>query len=385
VDIHIVTTAADFDALQQSWESLTEENSRYGIFNSYLCNRLWWAHHQYLGTLSIFVARDAGEVVGIAPLYRLQTRRLRKIQLDTLSFLGRGASTTPDDLDFIVAGDNAEAVTRKLLQHILSDSSLQRLHLRDLPSTSHTKTVLQKIAKGESDLTISTPHTIQISDPISRASQTLPAAWPEYLSGQSRNFRKQVKRRNNRLARSGEARFRRCRDSDEIETAAQALIKLHHARWETKSGAPKQDKLTSSSKATEQTSESESFREPAYLAFHNEFMQQLGARDQLWLMTFELDGEIVGVEYAFEYNKRLSLFQTGFDPTQAHLAPGHLMMSRLIEMAIEADIQEIDLLKGDYEYKDSYASEIRLTVDVDVAQGLLVSTLFKIIDKIQRR
>jgi len=61
------------------------------------------------------------------------------------------------------------------------------------------------------------------------------------------------------------------------------------------------------------------------------------------------------------------------------------MMSRLIEMAIEAGIQEIDLLKGDYEYKDSYASEIRLTVDVDVVQGLLVSTLFKIIDKIQRR
>ena len=377
MDIHIVTTAADFDALQQSWESLTDANSRYGIFNSYLCNRLWWAHHQHLGTLSIFVARDEGQVVGIAPLYRLQTRRLRIIQLETLSFLGRGASTTPDDLDLIVAKENAETVTRHLLQHILSDSSLQRLHLRDLPSTSYTKNILQQMAgsdgESDSDNATTAPHTIQISHPTSRACQTLPDTWSDYLSGQSRNFRKQVKRRNNRLARSGNARFRLCRDSNEIETATQALIKLHHARWETKSDASKEAELAS-----------ESFKEPAYIAFHNELMQQLGTRDQLWLMTFELNDEIVGVEYAFEYNKRLSLFQTGFDPSHANLAPGHLMMSRLIEMAIEAGVQEIDLLKGDYEYKDSYASEQRLTVDVDVVQGLFVSTLFKILNKIQR-
>ena len=378
MDIHIVTTAADFDALQQSWESLTYANSQYGIFNSYLCNRLWWAHHQHLGTLSIFVARDAGQVVGIAPLYRLQTRRLRKIQLETLSFLGRGASTTPDDLDLIVAKENGETITRHLLQHILSDSSLQRLHLRDLPSTSYTKNILQQMAgsdgESDSDNATTAPRTIQISHPTSRACQTLPDTWSDYLSGQSRNFRKQVKRRNNRLARSGNARFRLCRDSSDIETATQALIKLHHARWETKSDASNETELAS-----------ESFKEPAYIAFHNELMQQLGARDQLWLMAFELNDEIVGVEYAFEYNKRLSLFQTGFDPLHANLAPGHLMMSRLIEMAIEAGIQEIDLLKGDYEYKDSYASEQRLTVDVDIVQGLFVSTLFKILNKIQRR
>ena len=103
------------------------------------------------------------------------------------------------------------------------------------------------------------------------------------------------------------------------------------------------------------------------------------APDSPLLATHELNDEVVGVEYAFEYNKRLSLFQTGFDPEQAHLAPGHLMMARLIEMAIDAGIQELDLLKGDYDYKDSYASQKRFTVDVDVVQGPVASTLYRLI------
>ena len=365
MEIHIVTTATDFDALQQSWESLTDGNTRYGIFNSYMCNRLWWAHHQHLGILSIVVASDNGQIVGIAPLYRLQTHRLRKLQLETLSFLGRGASTTPDDLDLIVADNNREAITRELLQHILASDSVQRLHLRDLPTDSYTKTALQQMLTGESGTNKAPFRTMQMGDPVARASQTLPDSWQDYLSAQSRNFRKQVKRRNNRLQRSGDARFRLCRESHDIDKAAQALIKLHHARWENKV-------------VEHDESGSESFKEPSYLAFHNDLMQALAAKDQLWLMTFELNDEVVGVEYAFEYNKRLSLFQTGFDPEQSQLAPGHLMMARLIEMAIDAGVQELDLLKGDYEYKDSYASEKRFTVDVDVVQGPVVTSLYRL-------
>ena len=54
------------------------------------------------------------------------------------------------------------------------------------------------------------------------------------------------------------------------------------------------------------------------------------------------------------------------------------MMARLIEMAIDAGVQELDLLKGDYEYKDSYASEKRFTVDVDVVQGPVVTSLYRL-------
>jgi len=353
VQIKLITNEDEFDALCDDWNALLADNPRYGLFNSFVCNRTWWRHHAHLGQLAIFVAFDAdsNRVQGIAPLYRLSTTRYRTIKLNTLCFIGRGASTTPDDLDIIVSSDNASTITTRLVEAILADSQAQRFHLRDIPASSPTLKVLEHQVKrlGDTETTIA----LDVSQAVSRQIATLPGDWQSYLSGQSRNFRKQIKRRNNRLARTGQAEFTLCGTESEIDEAFTALQRLHHERWQAKPG------------------DSESFQESSYLNFHRELMTHLSANDQLWLLVFTLNDKIVGIEYAFSCNGRLMLFQTGFATDVADLAPGHLMMSRLFEQAVEHGISEIDFLKGDYEYKDSYANATRATRDVDIVKGQL--------------
>lgn len=350
-----ITNEVDFDALHDDWNALLDANPRYSLFNSFVCNRTWWRHHAHLGELAIFVAidDDHSQVIGIAPLYRLTTTRYRALKLNTLCFIGRGASTTPDDLDIIVKDDNAAtALTTQLVAAILADSQAQRIHLRDIPATSPTLKVLEGQLKSISSSGMAC--SLTASAEISRQIATLPDSWQSYLSAQSRNFRKQVKRRNNRLARTGEAKFTLCQSENEIAEAFEALKRLHHERWQAKPGET-----------------SESFQESSYLSFHRELMTELSAKNQLWLLVFTLDENIVGIEYAFSCNQRLLLFQTGFATDVAELAPGHLMMSRLFEQALEGGITEIDFLKGDYEYKDSYANGTRSTRDIDIVKGRL--------------
>ena len=369
MQIKLITNEDEFDALGDDWNALVTGNPRYSLFNSYICNRTWWRHHAHLGELSIFVAFDDDKVHGIAPLYRLTTSRFRFLKLNTLCFIGRGASTTPDDLDIIVRDDNAVAITTELVTAILADSQAQRIHLRDIPATSPSREVLDSQVQSISSSGITV--ALNASPEVSRQIATLPDQWQSYLSAQSRNFRKQIKRRNNRLARTGNAEFSLCKTESDIDKAFEALKRLHHERWQAKPGES-----------------SESFQETAYLTFHRELMTQLSADDQLWLLVFTLDEKIVGIEYAFSCNKRLLLFQTGFATDVTELAPGHLMMSRLFELAIEGGISEIDFLKGDYEYKDSYANGTRATLDIDIVKGrvpVMVTRAASIVRKLVRR
>ena len=107
-------------------------------------------------------------------------------------------------------------------------------------------------------------------------------------------------------------------------------------------------------------------------------MTCLAADNQLWLITLRLDNTIIGVEYGFSYNGRLSLFQTGFSPDQSSLAPGHLMMTHLIRLAIDEGITELDLLKGDYEYKESYADGYRYNRDIDIVLSPMAGAILTI-------
>ncbi len=371
ITVELITTESAFDALEVAWKKLTGPDSRYGIFNSWACNRTWWRHHSHLGKLAIYVAKERDSIVGIAPLYQRTTQRLGFIKLETLQFIGRGASTTPDDLDFLIASDHpgqdnigpdngvsdqvvsdrALHICQHLLQSILAKTNLQRLYLQDLPTDSVTLQCLLKTKHPYS-------HTTTIA---SRRVARLADNWPSFLSQKSRNFRKQVKRRNNRLARIGTFTYRRCLTEPDIEEAFAALKQLHQQRWLTKQGV-----------------QSESFSETAYLNFHRELMTRLAADKQLWLLTLNLDDTIIGVEYGFSYNGRLSLFQTGFSPAHSQLAPGHLMMTQLIRLAIDDGITEVDLLKGDYEYKESYADGYRYNRDIDIVLSPVAGAILNI-------
>ena len=230
--IELVTTESEFDALEAAWKNLTGPDTRYGIFNSWACNRTWWRHHAHLGNLAIYVAKQHDIVVGIAPLYQRTTQRLGFLKLETLQFIGRGASTTPDDLDFLIASDKATSeqathICQHLLQCILSKKNLQRLYLQDLPTDSLALQCLLKTKHPYS-------HATTIA---SRRVARLADNWPDFLAQKSRNFRKQIKRRNNRLARTGTFNYRRCVTEPEIEEAFSALKQLHQQRWHTKPGA----------------------------------------------------------------------------------------------------------------------------------------------------
>lgn len=328
-----VSDIAEFAALSESWEQLAAQDEQAGIFNDWHWNSLWWEHYGHMGELLVLLVYDEQKLIGIGPFYRTQSKALGLAKLDTLRFIGTGGGPSPDDMNILALSAMRQPVIDLICDHLFSASFPARLYLSDVRDDSSFYEAFSAragLAAGYKVHTLIQP----------RRWATLPNEWAKYRQQISRNTHKQIKRRQNRLDSAGDASMHVCTTEQEVDEAFKALIELHCARWQSKG-------------------QSGSFGSSTYQAFHRSFMQRLLDRKQLWLITLKLGDQIIAVEYAFTYKGALLFLQTGFDPAFEHLSPGHVLMTFAIKQAIESGVSSIDLLKGDYEYKTSYANQQR--------------------------
>ncbi len=337
--IKTVRTTAEFDQLEPTWLTLSEADSDATVFNAWDWNRVWWEHYAHLGALHVFVFYDQSRIVAIAPFYSGQSRLLSIKSVENLYFIGTGGDTSPDDLNMLCLPDWREEVSMVLTKLILEQNMPERLVLRDMPAGSTLFSTLRAHFEKTSRFFIS-------PEQQTRHCHNLPATYADYLSQLSRNSRKRIKHRENRLRAEDSAIVRLCHTDEEVEQAMDALIRLHKARWLSKGGQG-------------------AFGSKSYNSFHRALMHCLHKQKQLWLMVLEVDEKIIAVEYAFAFKGVLSFFQTGFDPNYEHLSPGHILMTHAIKRAIEQGFTQIDLLKGDYAYKTSYAKQTKQTATLD--------------------
>ncbi|MFK7995722.1 MAG: GNAT family N-acetyltransferase [Granulosicoccus sp.] len=339
--VRYITTESEFNLLRDDWIRLHKISDTAGLFNSWYWNRLWWQYYGDLGELFIIVVSVDNVVQGIAPLYRCHTKVLKLHNVMTLRFIGSGGDTAPDNLGVLHNADFTDVVMENTCQLIFHASECTRLQLNDMNENSDFEQSLIKSALARK---WGRPHTHQQH----RHVDALPSTIEMYEKNLSRNARKNRKRRRQLLGSAAKKiQFKTCVSLAEINSAFKELVRLHHLRHASKGG-------------------SDSFQSDRYQQFHVAVMEKALACNELRLMSLIVDDKTIGVEYAFLCKGTLSFFQTGFDPAFQHLSPGHLLMMETIDRAIQDNAKYVDLLKGDYEYKQSYAKQKKTTSNLEL-------------------
>jgi len=177
-----------------------------------------------------------------------------------------------------------------------------------------------------------------IEDTQIRWVANLPESWQAFTAGLSRNTRKRIKHRRNRLNDAQTLTMQVCSDQPSKEEALAALITLHKERRHSKG-------------------DSAAFSTNEYVQFHESLLAKSGAQHLTQFITLRDDDDIVGVEYMYLSHNTLLFNQTGFSPNYESVSPGHNMMVFAIENAVNQGVHSLDLLHGDYQYKHSYASD----------------------------
>ncbi|MEN3333269.1 MAG: hypothetical protein V7641_2634 [Blastocatellia bacterium] len=330
----VITDDAGFARLAREWDELLDESVQQVYFLRSGWNHLWWETFRPPGAqLFIITARDgSGRLAGLAPLY-LRARRTAGIpHVRELMFIGTGVYVHTGECLDLLARRGDEAQVAEAVAGLLSQSSAwDRLCLNEIPASSVVLPHLCAALGNRANLQqANRAHFIS----------TL-GNWQSVLANLSRSMRKNLLYETRRLFNSHACEFRRVQTPDDLETAMDALVRLHQARWNARG-------------------------EPGSFTIHGfeGFLRnaaRMSLRDQrLRMWTLEVKGEVAAAIIGFYDNGIVHYFQAGFDPRLARLSIGRVMLGLCIKDCVADDgVREFNFMGGDNAYKDAWTQDVR--------------------------
>lgn len=324
VAVQEITSLEALEALGSQWQQLWRQDRSATPFQSPAWLGSWWRHigQGELWTQALRAtspAGQAGRLVGLLPMYiyRKPGSALREL-------FPLGLATT-DYLDGLFAPGWERCAAAAALAHL--DAHRDRWDVCDLQQLRPTSPLLsvalpegwtEQICDGEPCLTLALPASVE----------ELPACVPAHML-------QNLRYRQNRAQRLGEARIERA-DRGNWEELYQALLKLHRARWQRR----RQDGVLA---------------DEGVQQAHRQALPGLLAQDVLRLYALRLDGGIVAVLYCLVDGRpsggRLYHYISGFDPQFDRLSPGTLLTGHAMKEAIGEGIATFDFLRGAEPYK----------------------------------
>jgi len=320
-----------FRALAGEWNGLLHRSRANVFFLTYEWQTTWW---EALGVgdlwLVAFRTADTDELVGIAPLYL--TERDSGVNAGKRVFTLVGCIEVSDYLDLIIAEAWEPAVYAEFLAwlHSAEAPAWDVVDLCNLPEESLTYRELPDLAEAAQ-------HTVQVSQEDVAPQFVLPLHYETYLEKQvEKKQRHEIRRKQRRAEREVEVGFYIVGKEHSLEAEVDDFVALQRASREDKA----------------------EFMTPEMRRFFGIVARRMLDAGYLRLCFLTLNGEKAACLYAFEYDRKFLLYNSGYDPeAHAQLSPGWVLLAYSIQYAIAAGCRVFDFMQGNEEYKYRFGSQ----------------------------
>lgn len=333
-----------FTALKEQWNDLLARSRFDTIFLTWEWQATWWrCLGAVRGPLFLLDAREDGRLTGILPLY-LTHNGARSLQVV-------GCIEVSDYLDLIIEAGREAEVYRPFLDWLGGETTAagqaapawDLLDLCNQPGASLAHTLLADLARRRGwDVGVAREDVCPII--------TLPAGvedgWETYLATLDKKERHEIRRKKRRAEREAPGlTFKAVTDPAEVPWALDEFIRLH--------------RLSSADKDEFMTEEME--------AFFREIAAVAAAAGWLRLFFLETEGRAVSTYFCFAYKGDMLIYNSGYDPQAGpQLSFGWVLLSEVIQYAIEQGFRQVDFLQGDEDYKHRFGG-----VDTPVFRTLI--------------
>ena len=262
--------------------------------------------------LAIHCVHDGSDgLVGLLPLHESAPGTLQLL----------GGPDVSDYLDLIAVPGREEEVWMALLQSRSGERVEWELHA--VPAASPTATSLAPLA-ATCGLTASV--TVEERCPV----LALPSSWEAYLASLSGKHRHELMRKTRRLERDApDARVSSASTPAEIAARIGEFLDLH--------------RRSRAGKARFMDERMEQFFRRVLAAF-----AERGAC-RLWFL--DTSSGPIAAFVTIEWDDRVGLYNSGFDPARAALSPGVVLLAQLVRDAIARGRRTFDFLRGEERYK----------------------------------
>ena len=323
------------EPLRGAWDELAERSRN--IFATWEWTQTWWSHFGRDRPLHVAACRHTDDgLAALLPLHIATTSPIRLVR-----FVGYGPA---DQLGPICDRDDRAGTAGAF-----------RAALEDAPFRWDAFFGEQLAAEEGWSTLLGAKVLHRAESPVLR----FDGSWDEFLASRSSNFRQFVGRKERKLVREHDLRYRLIVDTDQLPSALDTLFSLHAARW------PNGSRF-----ATE-------------AAFHREFAGHAARRGWLRLWFLDVDGESVAAWYGFRFAGVESYYQAGRAPAWDRFSVGLVLQAHAAREALNEGVFEYRFGRGAEPFKYRFAEDeegletIGLSSGVPGAVAVALAPVFK--------
>jgi CelD/BcsL family acetyltransferase involved in cellulose biosynthesis len=352
------------DTLAEVWGRLWAATRPLPPMLEYRWVRTWWQIHRAGGRLLlIMVLDDAGQPVGLAPLYLRRDCQDPVGLLRTVQFLGTGEresdEVASEYLSWLAPPEHVEVVTG-LVGQVLRDRAddWDRVRLVNVAAGQDLQNRLpQELAAVTREIAVVPRPAFRIAvGPLE-----------QYLAGlASSSFRHRCRRALRAGTEAGVELVTATRP-DEVQALFAALTTLHQRRWSER-GHPG------------------AFDSPVFSGFHAQLLPAYTADGSGWLVGLRQGDRWLAARYHLRAGDRVFDYLSGVDTTTGTaLAPGLLLTLLGLDWCARNGVRTYDLLAGDYDYKRKLATETDQIFDIDLFGCSLATQVWLAARRLRRK
>ena len=342
MQIKVWSTLEELEDKADAWNNLLLKSASHVPFLRHEYLTTWWktlgGGEWQSGSLHVIAALTGdGELTGIAPLFHTKNLDGKS----ALMFIG--SIEISDYLDFLAAPEELPIFMDALLDHLNTQQAInwEVLDLYNIQEESLSLSGLESAVK-EIGWNL-TKERIQPAPSIK-----IPNSWDDYLLGIKKKQRHEIRRKIKRAENHDlPIRWYIVEDEAMLDNEIEAFLDLmaldHH----------KEAFLTEIMR--------EQMGESIHTAFRSGWLQ---------LAFLVIGEEKIAAYLNFDYDNKLWVYNSAINPEFYYLSPGWVLLSYLIQWAIDNGREVLDFMRGDEIYKYRFGGIDRHVLRVQITKSV---------------
>jgi CelD/BcsL family acetyltransferase involved in cellulose biosynthesis len=315
--MRIETLSAFAQVGAERWNALLDRAALPTVFLTWQWQTTWARAFDRERALRLLAARDEGEgIVGLLPLYEEPSPAGAPPRLKPI-----GGEDVSDYLDLIAPAGLEEAVWDALLRHRAEGPGTWEL--RGIRAASPTLGLVPRLGAARG-------LRVEVAREERCPVLELPGTWDAYLARLPGKDRHELKRKMRRIERElPGVKVRMQAEPPGWDAAMGEFVVLHRASKVGKAG----------------------FMDLRMEGFFRSVMSECVRAGWARLWFLDHAGAPLAAYLCLEFGGSVGLYNSGFDPERARLAPGIVLLAHVIRDAIERGERRFDFLRGEEGYK----------------------------------
>ncbi|MBM3137971.1 MAG: GNAT family N-acetyltransferase [Chloroflexi bacterium] len=309
------------------WNTLVVQNETDVPFLRYEYLKSWWEFKgggEWTGNsrLVLVAGFSESQLVAIAPLFIPADNEINKLML-------LGSIEISDYLDLICIPQHKSRFISDLLELVIKDiPEVDILDFVNVPRASTTLELLETHASKAG-------WKIEIQPAYHTPAIQLAADWETYLAGIDKKQRHEIRRKMRRAEDNPDPiHWYMVEDREKLDNEIQALYSL-----------------------MEMDPDKNKFLTPQMRDQMSEIIHWAFDEGILQLSFLQIDQSKAAAYLSFDYGKHVLVYNSGFDHQFSEYSPGWVLLSYLIQHAVETGKSHFDFMRGDETYKYRFGAD----------------------------